>query len=167
MLNTSIDSLLTSIYGSVSAGREKSLFRVTIFFYREPSCGQTMQNKIDFSIDFGWLGIVHSKNVLTYLQKNFWSPVQHPFFSPIDYFLGKNEVRIKPSCDHTLTAGPNLMCPSSWALNSDNFPFFWTLYCSSRTRVTAVGSSVNICWLKFQQILTELPTAVTRVLDEQ
>ena len=40
------------------------------------------------------------------------------------------------------------MCPSSWALNSDNFPFFWTLYCSSRTRVTAVGSSVNICWLK-------------------
>ena len=98
---------------------------VSLFFYGEPSCGQTMQNKIDFSIDFGWLGIVHSKNVLTYLQKNFWSPVQHPFFSPIDYFLGKNEVRIKPSCDHTLTAGPNLMCPSSWALNSDNFPFFF------------------------------------------
>ena len=23
------------------------------FFYREPSCGETMQNKIDFSIDFG------------------------------------------------------------------------------------------------------------------
>ena len=39
-------------YGSVSAGREKWLFRVT-FFYGEPSCGQTMQNKIDFSIDFG------------------------------------------------------------------------------------------------------------------
>ena len=34
------------------------------------------------------------------------------------------EVRIKPSCDHTFSAGPNLMCPSSWALNSDNFPFF-------------------------------------------
>ena len=41
-----------SIYGSVSAGREKSLFRVT-FFYGEPSCGQIMQNKIDFLIDFG------------------------------------------------------------------------------------------------------------------
>ena len=140
---------------------------VSLFFYGEPSCGQTMQSKIEFSIDFGWLGIVHSKNVLTYLQKNFWSPVQHPCFSPIEYFLGKNEVRIKPSCDHTLTAGPNLMCPSSWALNSDNFPFFWILYCSSRTRVTAVGSSVNICWLKFQQILTDLQTAVTQVLDEQ
>ena len=40
-------------YGSVSAGREKSLFRVTFFVYGEPSCGQTIQNKIDFSIDFG------------------------------------------------------------------------------------------------------------------
>ena len=40
-------------YGSVSAGREKSLFRVTFFVYGEPSCGQTMQNRIDFSIDFG------------------------------------------------------------------------------------------------------------------
>ena len=29
---------------------------VSLFFYGEPSCGQTMQNKIDFSIDFGWLG---------------------------------------------------------------------------------------------------------------
>ena len=26
---------------------------VSLFFYGEPSCGQTMQNKIDFSIDFG------------------------------------------------------------------------------------------------------------------
>ena len=34
------------------------------------------------------------------------------------------EVRIKPLCDHTFTAGPDLLCPSSWALNSDDFSFF-------------------------------------------
>ena len=56
------------------------------------------------------------------------------------------EVRIKPSCDHTFTAGPDLMCPSSWALNSDDFPCFWILYCSSRTWVTVVWRSINICW---------------------
>ena len=44
---------LFSIYGSVSAGREIWLFRVTFFVYGEPSCGQTIQNRIDFSIDFG------------------------------------------------------------------------------------------------------------------
>ena len=56
------------------------------------------------------------------------------------------EVRIKPSCDYTFKAGPDLTCSSFRGLNSDNFPFFWILYCSSRTRVTAVGSLVNICW---------------------
>ena len=56
------------------------------------------------------------------------------------------EVRIKPSCDYTFTAGPNLMCSSSWPLNSDDFPFFWILYCSSRTQVTAVLRLINICW---------------------
>ena len=36
-------------------------------------------------------------------------------------------VRIKPSCDYTVTAGLKLMCPSSWASNYDHFPFFWIL----------------------------------------
>ena len=56
------------------------------------------------------------------------------------------EVRIKPLCDYTFRAGPDLMWSSSWASNSDDFPFFWILYCSSRTQVTAVWKSVNICW---------------------
>ena len=110
---------------------------------------------------------LHPKNPFVWPWKIFWSPVEHFFFSLIRPFLAIFEVRIKHSCDHTLEAGPNLMCPSSWALNSDNFPFFWILYCSSRTRVTAVWSLVNICWLKFQQILTDLQTAVTQVPDEQ
>ena len=104
---------------------------------------------------------------LTFDLGNFLESCGTHCFSLIWQFLAIFEVRIKPPCDHTFTAGPNLMCPSSWALNSDNFPFFWILYCSSRTRVTAVGSSVNICWNFSQQILTELQTAVTRVLDEQ
>ena len=90
--------------------------------------------------------------------------MEYSFFSHNRRFFKIFEVQIKPSCDHIFTAGPDLMCPSSWALNSDDFPFFWILYCSSRTRVTAVWSSVNICWLKFQQILTELQTALTLVL---
>ena len=48
-----LSCVLGAPYGSVSAGREKSLFRVTFFLYGEPSCGQTIQNKIDSSIDFG------------------------------------------------------------------------------------------------------------------
>ena len=56
------------------------------------------------------------------------------------------EVRIKPTCDYTFTAGPDLMCPSSTASNSDDFPFFWILYCSSSTQVTAVLRLINICW---------------------
>ena len=66
------------------------------------------------------------------------------------------------------------MSSSSSASNSDDFPFFWNLYCSSRTRVTVVWRSINICWnyshtswvrlpapvwLKFQQMLTKLQNA--------
>ena len=93
----------------------------------------------------------------------FWENAKIAFFASKIIF----EVRIKPSCDYTFRAGPNLMWSSSRASNYDDFLFFWIFYCSSRTPVTAVWSSVNICWLKFQQILTKLPTAVTRVLDEQ
>ena len=103
--------------------------------------------------DFCWF-VVTNYDFLILKKLNLTAPFKKktlftaPSTWPIRRFLVIFEVRIKPSCDHTLTAGPNLMCPSSWALNSDNFPFFWTLYCSSRTRVTAVWSSVNICWLK-------------------
>ena len=38
------------------------------------------------------------------------------------------------------------MWSSSSASNSDDFPFFGILYCSSRTQVTAVWKLVNICW---------------------
>ena len=110
------------------------------------------------------------------------SRVGHILFGLIKWFLAIFEVRIKPSWDYTFTAGPDLMWSSSSASNSDDFPFFWILYCSSRTRVTAVWRLFNICWnfahtgagsqteplwLKFQQISTDLQTAVTRVLDEQ
>ena len=44
-----------------------------------------------------------------------------PCFSLIKWFLAIFEVRIKPPCDHTFTAGPDFMCPSSLALNSDDF----------------------------------------------
>ena len=64
------------------------------------------------------------------------------YFNPQIIF----EVTIKPLCDYTFRAGPDLMWSSSWASNSDDFPFFWILYCSSRTQVTAVWKSVNICW---------------------
>ena len=137
--------------------------------------------------DFCWF-VVTNYDFLILKKLNLTAPFQKktlftaPSTWPIRRFLVIFEVRIKHSCDHTLTAGPNLMCPSSWALNSDNFPFFWTLYCSSRTRVTAVWRLVNICWnfahtgagsqteplwLKFRQISTDLLTAVTQVPDEQ
>ena len=75
--------------------------------------------------------------------ENFLELFSTPSFWPHNAIF---EVRIKPSCDYTFTAGPNLMCPSSWASNSDNFLFFWILYCSSRTQVIAVWRSVNIWW---------------------
>ena len=74
--------------------------------------------------------------------ENFLESCWTPSFWPHEAIF---EVRIKPSCDYTFTAGPDLMCPSSSASNSDDFPFFWILYCSSRTQVISVGSSVNIC----------------------
>ena len=63
-------------------------------------------------------------------EKILWNAL---FVGLVRRFLPIFEVRIKPSCDNTFTAGPDLMCPSSWALNSDDFPFFWILYCSSKT----------------------------------
>ena len=50
-----------------------------------------------------------------------WTPF---FLGSLSDFLAFFEVRIKPSCDYTFTAGPDLICSSYWALNSDDFPFF-------------------------------------------
>ena len=48
------------IYGSVSAGREFWPFRVIFFQKVERSCGQTVKDIFDFSIDSGQLYLVHS-----------------------------------------------------------------------------------------------------------
>ena len=47
-------------YGSVSAGREFWPFRVIFFQKVERSCGQTVKDRFDFSIDSGQLYLVHS-----------------------------------------------------------------------------------------------------------
>ena len=84
------------------------------FFWKvEPSCDKTWYSRVDFSIVSGKLGLVHQINTSGPSVKIFLSPVEHLFFSLIWHFLAIFEVRIKPSCDHTFTAGPNLMCPSS------------------------------------------------------
>ena len=46
---------LPVIYGSVSAGREFWPFRVIFFQKVERSCGQTIKDRFDFSIDLGQL----------------------------------------------------------------------------------------------------------------
>ena len=51
---------VVSIYGSVSAGREFWPFRVIFFQKVERSCGQTVKDRFDFSIDSGQLYLVHS-----------------------------------------------------------------------------------------------------------
>ena len=62
-------------------------------------------------------------NLFLVLGKKIWFP-WNTFFSLIRQFLAIFEVKIKPSYDQTFISGPDLMCPSSEALNSDDFPFF-------------------------------------------
>ena len=52
--------LNVNTYGSVSAGREFWPFRVIFFQKVERSCGQTVKDRFDFSIDSGQLYLVHS-----------------------------------------------------------------------------------------------------------
>ena len=49
-------------------------------------------------------------------------------------------------CEYTFSVWLDLMCPSPCPLNLDDFPLFYTLHSSSRTRVRAVWTSVDICW---------------------
>ena len=55
------------------------------------------------------------------------------------------EVRIEHSCDSTFTARLNWTWPSSSPWNSDDFPFFWFLHCTSRIRARPFWKLVNIC----------------------
>ena len=55
------------------------------------------------------------ENVFSY----FWEGVNFSFFSSSLF-----EVRIRPSFDYSFTDGLEMMCPSSWPLNFDDFPFF-------------------------------------------
>ena len=57
----------TITYGSVSVGRGKWPFRVIFFFSKvERSCGQTVKDRHDFSIDPGQVGLGNPKNTLTW-----------------------------------------------------------------------------------------------------
>ena len=47
-------------------------------------------------------------------------------------------LRLEPSCYRTFGAGLDLTCPSFRGLNSDHFPFFDFLDCTSRTWVSPV-----------------------------
>ena len=44
--------------------------------------------------------------------------------TPNRLFLAYFEVGLQPSCNQTYTTGDELMCPSSWKLYVDDFPFF-------------------------------------------
>ena len=77
-------------YGSVSAGREFWPFRVIFFQKVERSCGQTVKDRFDFSIDLGQLCLEHPRNTFVWPQKKIWSRVQHPYFNPFEPFLGKD-----------------------------------------------------------------------------
>ena len=86
-----------SVYGSVSAGREFWPFRVIFFQKVERSCGQTVKDRFDFSIDLGQLCLVHPRNTFVWPQKNFWSRSQHPYFSTLSHFWVKIRALMRPN----------------------------------------------------------------------
>ena len=47
-------------------------------------------DRINFSIGPCSLGLVHLKNTLFRPRKIFWSHLKHPYFCPIERFLGKD-----------------------------------------------------------------------------
>merc|ERR1712016_99603 len=73
-------------YGSVSAGREFWPFRVIFFQKVERSCGQTVKDRFDFSIDSGQLYLVHSGDLNLalefFLESHAASPSPSPTSSP-------------------------------------------------------------------------------------
>ena len=72
---------VSSHMGQILQDGENSCF-IPLFLKVEASCDQTWWDIFSFSIDPGQLGLVASRNTLTWPWKIFWSPVQHPCFSP-------------------------------------------------------------------------------------
>ena len=98
----------------VSFPRTGKMSVLRYFFFKSIRLVWLNQTILTTSVDLWWL-------IMTFW---FWKSWIWPLLSkktlftapstwPIRRFLVIFEVRIKPSCDHTFTAGPNLMCPSS------------------------------------------------------
>ena len=79
-----------SSYGSFSPGRGKWAKSVWIFLFLKLHCDQTVWFFKVFSTVLKRLCPLQSKNTFVYPSKNFWSPVRHPCFCPIERFLGKD-----------------------------------------------------------------------------
>ena len=86
MSHVYVNVLHTYTYGSVSAGREFWPFRVIFFQKVERSCGQTVKDRFDFSIDSGQLYLVHSGDLNLalefFLESHAASPSPSPTSSP-------------------------------------------------------------------------------------
>ena len=65
-----------------------------------------------------------AKNTLVGLVGAFQSTRILTDFTPNRWFLAYFEVGLQPFCSSTCTTGRELMCPSSWKLYVDDFPFF-------------------------------------------
>ena len=76
--------------GSFSPGRGKWAKSVWIFLFLKLHCDQTVWFFKVFSTVLKRLCPLQSKNTFVCPSKNFWSPVQHPCFCPIERFLGKD-----------------------------------------------------------------------------
>ena len=66
-------------------GRFASLLKKEV----EPSCGQTVKDMFFFSIDIRIIGILHSRNTLTYTQTIFGVPCSTPVFARLSDFWVK------------------------------------------------------------------------------
>ena len=66
--------MLKSIYGSVSAGREKCPFYVIFFLKVERSCDQTWWDRFYCSIDFGYLWLLGHQNTSRRTSEFFFPP---------------------------------------------------------------------------------------------
>ena len=93
-------------------------------------------------------------------SENVLNTVQHPSFQPNWAIFGW---RIELICDHIFSTGLDLTCSSSWGLNFDDFPFFWILYCTSRSRVMSnfrLIKNWEICALHSSLIKLSIQTRV-------
>ena len=77
------------------------------------------------------------------------------------------EASIEPLCDYTLIAGLDMMCPSSWQLNFDYFPFFSSSFAYLEPKLERFEDWSIFVRMSEQQILIKLQNTLTRVLDKQ